>query len=227
MALCRPLNGAKNMQLHKTIASSEEKDAVIRKIKWCQENHLAFAGLPYTDNPAGPDGIHLEILVPENFGREICEQALREGYRERNVLSHSVKVCPTEWFQSVATAKQSGTEGEQRFVNHYRHCDIAWTSSWSCMCNDRCTVCNKEIEPYESTVVDTSVNHGVAGADHEKVETFLNWLSAKACYHHGIEDVMEDIGTSFDPDVVSNAIKHYGVGFDSVEQVYQSMREHT
>jgi hypothetical protein len=25
-----------------------------------------------------------------------------------------------------------------------------WVDQWSCACNDRCTVCNSEIEPYES-----------------------------------------------------------------------------
>lgn len=25
-----------------------------------------------------------------------------------------------------------------------------WESVWSCMCNDKCPVCNHEVEPYES-----------------------------------------------------------------------------
>jgi len=41
---------------------------------------------------------------------------------------------------------------EQFFQNFY-HCPsdgTMWDDVWSCMCNDRCPVCNKEIEPYKS-----------------------------------------------------------------------------
>lgn len=34
------------------------------------------------------------------------------------------------------------------YQNHYAHCDQQWTDQWSCMCNDRCPVCNAEIEPF-------------------------------------------------------------------------------
>jgi hypothetical protein len=36
------------------------------------------------------------------------------------------------------------------FENRYRHCGQIWIDTWSCMCNDRCPVCNSEIEPYFS-----------------------------------------------------------------------------
>lgn len=36
------------------------------------------------------------------------------------------------------------------FRNHYRHCGQEWSDEWSCMSNDRCPVCNREIEPYDS-----------------------------------------------------------------------------
>ena len=47
------------------------------------------------------------------------------------------------------------------YINHY-HCDHTgrpeesikpscdWSNNWSCMCNDKCPVCNLEIEPYDS-----------------------------------------------------------------------------
>jgi hypothetical protein len=37
------------------------------------------------------------------------------------------------------------------FRNSYRHddCDVGWTDEWSCACNDRCPVCDAEIEPYD------------------------------------------------------------------------------
>lgn len=40
---------------------------------------------------------------------------------------------------------------EARFLNHYKcECGHEWEDRWDCMCNDRCGVCNKEIEPYHS-----------------------------------------------------------------------------
>lgn len=38
----------------------------------------------------------------------------------------------------------------ETYLNQYRHCGIEWEDTWSCACNDRCPVCNKEIEPYKS-----------------------------------------------------------------------------
>jgi hypothetical protein len=37
-----------------------------------------------------------------------------------------------------------------RFLNHYEHCGECWEDTADSMCNDRCPVCNAEIEPYES-----------------------------------------------------------------------------
>jgi hypothetical protein len=36
------------------------------------------------------------------------------------------------------------------FRNHYRHCGQEWNDEWSCMCNDKCPVCDAEIEPFKS-----------------------------------------------------------------------------
>ena len=37
------------------------------------------------------------------------------------------------------------------FTNFYRcPCGEEWESKWDCQCNDKCPVCNKEIEPYRS-----------------------------------------------------------------------------
>ncbi|SHJ62598.1 hypothetical protein SAMN02745165_02802 [Malonomonas rubra DSM 5091] len=38
------------------------------------------------------------------------------------------------------------------FTNYYRHedCGAEWQDDWDCTCNDRCPVCNVEIEPYKS-----------------------------------------------------------------------------
>jgi hypothetical protein len=62
------------------------------------------------------------------------------------------------------------------YENRYRHCGQRWSSTWDCMCNDRCPVCNREIEPYESTEIDEDENEGnkyeqeslgIAAPDHD------------------------------------------------------------
>lgn len=49
--------------------------------------------------------------------------------------------------------------GGKTFVSQYRcpgnlehrtqHAPIEWEGTWCCACNDKCEVCNAEIEPYE------------------------------------------------------------------------------
>ena len=40
---------------------------------------------------------------------------------------------------------------EEWYLNYYKcPCGHRWTDEWSCMCNDKCPKCGKEIEPYES-----------------------------------------------------------------------------
>jgi hypothetical protein len=53
-------------------------------------------------------------------------------------------------------------EDESSYTNHYYHCGVEWTDDWSCMCDDRCPVCNAEIEPFYS--VDNSDNSEIVHA---------------------------------------------------------------
>ena len=43
-----------------------------------------------------------------------------------------------------------------RYLNQYRcpYCQTEWDDVWDCGCNDRCPDCNKEIEPYESALIE-------------------------------------------------------------------------
>ncbi|OAI27954.1 hypothetical protein [Methylomonas koyamae] len=43
-----------------------------------------------------------------------------------------------------------------RYLNQYRcpYCQTEWEDGWDCACNDRCPDCNKEIEPYESALIE-------------------------------------------------------------------------
>jgi hypothetical protein len=38
------------------------------------------------------------------------------------------------------------------YFNFYKcpYDNYKWSDTWSCMCNDKCPICNKEIEPYKS-----------------------------------------------------------------------------
>lgn len=57
--------------------------------------------------------------------------------------------------QSSISATMAET-GTVRYLNQYRcpYCQTEWEEVWDCGCNDRCPDCNKEIEPYESALID-------------------------------------------------------------------------
>jgi transcription initiation factor IIE alpha subunit len=49
------------------------------------------------------------------------------------------------------------------YVNYY-HCPkdgVRW-ADWSCMCNDKCPICNAEIEPYRSDEINAVLAHEFA-----------------------------------------------------------------
>lgn len=47
------------------------------------------------------------------------------------------------------------------YTNYYLHCGQHWRDKWSCMCNDHCPVCDKEIEPYKSVDAEGEVTNHV------------------------------------------------------------------
>lgn len=86
------------MQLNRYTARESDKGRVLRTIGWCKRNHLTLAGLPYDDNLVGNDGISIEIITPPGMSREMLEQAVKEGYSERDVVRHRILECPIGWF---------------------------------------------------------------------------------------------------------------------------------
>lgn len=82
-----------------------------------------------------------------------------------------------------------------RYLNHYvcNHVNslnegeagAQWDDVWNCMCNDKCPVCNHEIEPYESDEVDSNgdiletVSHVPQGWEPEG-----GWPSESELYSH-------------------------------------------
>jgi hypothetical protein len=85
-------------QLNARHASPEDKEGVIRTLKWCKKHGLNLEGLPYDDPLAGPDGIHLVLLAPMNATSQACASALDEGYVRSDVVYHSTLRCPVHWF---------------------------------------------------------------------------------------------------------------------------------
>ncbi len=55
---------------------------------------------------------------------------------------------------SVGTT--SADNSTVRYLNQYRcpYCQTEWEDVWNCGCNDRCPDCNKEIEPFESALIE-------------------------------------------------------------------------
>ena len=57
-----------------------------------------------------------------------------------NYFSHSDLLTPPVWYS-----------------NHYccPYCQLEWQDEWDCECNDKCPTCTKEIEPYESILIES------------------------------------------------------------------------
>lgn len=82
----------------KRVKARPEQEVHIRDaVKFCEKHRLSFAGFPFLDGLMGLRGIHLELLVPPGTPDEQIQVALREAYRERDVVKHDVVECPPEW----------------------------------------------------------------------------------------------------------------------------------
>jgi len=44
---------------------------------------------------------------------------------------------------------------KHQFRNFYAHCGQEWHDTWDSQCNDKCPVCNAEIEPHDSEELQT------------------------------------------------------------------------
>lgn len=88
---------AKSRKYRKILSTPEDFEYVQRVLMWSNKIG-SFAGLAYNDELAGPGGIHLELQVTEDTPEEQIQKALNEAYYERDVVSHSVRISPKEWF---------------------------------------------------------------------------------------------------------------------------------
>ena len=66
-------------------------------------------------------------------------------------------VSPNKADQEHVEMACSATMPPVWYLNHYRcpTCQLDWQDEWDCACNDKCPDCNKEIEPYESDLIES------------------------------------------------------------------------
>lgn len=95
----KELNPQRNdMKLNKQNATNTDKGRVKYGISFCGRHNQELNGFAYNDDLAGPNGIHLELLVTERAEDDACKEALALGYANFDVVSHAVLVCPPSWF---------------------------------------------------------------------------------------------------------------------------------
>lgn len=92
------------MQLKMRKATEDERDSILRTLEWCEGHNVKLDGLPYDDQLAGPGGIHLNLLVSPGTSKERIEAALKQGYRERDVVYHTVTEVPEAWFEAAGVS---------------------------------------------------------------------------------------------------------------------------
>ncbi len=130
-------------------------------------------------------------------------------------------------FFDVATALAAYDESQYKapwFRNYYRHCGQEWQDEHDCMCNDKCPVCNKEIEPYTSDdltdgepdpVPMTTYIHLLFTPDHFEGEKHENYT-----HGHG-ETLLQALGN-----LEKNLIERYGAeaAFTDASGIVDDMR---
>jgi hypothetical protein len=58
--------------------------------------------------------------------------------------------------QTIPNGPNADEVYEAWYENRYKcpQCKVEWRNNWTCKCNDRCPVCNKEITPLESKEIE-------------------------------------------------------------------------
>ncbi len=95
------------MQIKASKAHPDDHDHIVRTMRFCAKNGELLKGYPYDDPLAGSAGIELVLLVPEGTSKAACEAAIKEGYRQRDVVRHRTVVCPASWFAEAGIVPPS------------------------------------------------------------------------------------------------------------------------
>lgn len=99
------------MQIKASKAHPDDHERTVRILRDCARYGTLLKGLPYDDPLAGPGGIELVLLVPEGTDKAALAAAIKEGYRQRDVVRHRTLVCPISWFDE-AGLQLPATQGE-------------------------------------------------------------------------------------------------------------------
>jgi hypothetical protein len=106
------------------------------------------------------------------------------------------------WEASSIFEPAQAEEDQTRFRNFYVHCRYELQDEWSCMCNDRYPVCDREIEPYAS---------GEKGDEELELHVRADWMPDQGL-RLGIENVEDLAGWQ------SKGVRSEHAGFGRVEQ---------
>lgn len=83
-----------------------------------------------------------------NDANEAWEEAVYSG------TSGIIDTIDLDFEEIVLITKAPSDDSPVKYRNFYRcSCTHEWEDTWDSMCNDRCPVCNKEIEPYQSNEI--------------------------------------------------------------------------
>lgn len=113
--------------------------------------------LPTDQSPEGmPEGPTVSVCfsVKADDGR-VLDQVTVDGDAWRTIESEGL-LDENELNTSVdagASLLDALCEQVDLYANHYTHCGQSWVDEWSAACNDRCPVCNAEIEPTHSCIL--------------------------------------------------------------------------
>lgn len=106
------------------------------------------------DTPLDSPDAHtlkVELIVRDDAGEQI-DSLTMDGDTWRTIESEGL-IDQKEMLHALHTGTlliDALSMQVNEYRNHYIHCGQPWTDVWSCTCNDRCPVCDAEIEPTHS-----------------------------------------------------------------------------
>lgn len=106
------------MPLNRNIATPDQKEGYIRNLQWAFRQGVCFNDLPCTDDLAGADGIHLEVIVDSNRDDDHILAAIAEAKSQRDVVCTSVTVVPQEWLREAIGQSFDRDEFHDYVVSH-------------------------------------------------------------------------------------------------------------
>jgi len=108
-----------------------------------------------------------QLTIADSTGKPVLKVNVWSELSKR--FSHPEAIQKeSEFAIMVASLMNDAHQASMRFSNFYRCgiCEHQWSMRWSCTCNDKCSECGAEIEPYKSTDNDKETSSTTGGSDH-------------------------------------------------------------